>query len=164
MKSTDNLERSQITDQLIRQLKTSSSRGILFHQTLADWLGLNITDHKCFGFLLEEGPQTAGRLAELTGLTTGAITGVIDRLEKAGYVKRDKDPNDRRRVMIIPALGSEAKMAVLFNSLYQASLDMSAHYSVEELRVILRFMTESSEMMYKETEKLKLEVEANLSE
>jgi DNA-binding MarR family transcriptional regulator len=117
--SSNNSERLQTIEHLIRELKTSSSRGILFHQTLADWLGLNITDHKCLGFLLEEGPQTAGRLAELTGLTTGAITGVIDRLEKAGYVKREKDSHDRRRVMIEPIFGSEAKMTSLFAAIRQ---------------------------------------------
>jgi DNA-binding MarR family transcriptional regulator len=162
--SSNNSERLQTIEHLIRELKTSSSRGILFHQTLADWLGLNITDHKCLGFLLEEGPQTAGRLAELTGLTTGAITGVIDRLEKAGYVKREKDSHDRRRVMIEPIFGSEAKMTSLFASLAQASMEMSAHYSHDELNVILRFVKESSEMMYKETEKLKIQVEAKSTE
>src|ERR1700704_1472642 len=116
-------ERSQMIEQLIGELKLSSSRGIIFHQTLADFLGLNITDHKCLGFLLDEGPQTAGRLAELTSLTTGAITGVIDRLEKAGYVKREKDLHDRRRVMIVPIFGSEAKMGSLFVSLAESSIE-----------------------------------------
>jgi DNA-binding MarR family transcriptional regulator len=157
-------ERSQMIEHLIGELKISSSRGIIFHQTLADFLGLNITDHKCLGFLLEEGPQTAGRLAELTSLTTGAVTGVIDRLEKAGYVTREKDPHDRRRVMIAPAFNSQAKMGSLFLSLYESSIEMCRHYTDQELSVILRFVAESSQMMVKETEKLKQLTEAKSTE
>ncbi|QGQ98873.1 MarR family transcriptional regulator [Paenibacillus psychroresistens] len=162
--SSINSERSQLIDHLIGQLKLSSTRGILFHQTLADFLGLNITDHKCLGFLLEEGPQTAGKLAELTGLTTGAVTGVIDRLEKAGYVNREKDPHDRRRVMIAPAMDSQARMGKLFLSLYESSVQMSSQYTDQELNVILRFITESSQMMLQETDKLKQLIETKPSE
>jgi DNA-binding MarR family transcriptional regulator len=164
MMSSNNSERSQMIAHLISNLKLSSSRGIIFHQTLADFLGLNITDHKCLGFLLEEGPQTAGRLAELTSLTTGAITGVIDRLEKAGYVKREKDPHDRRRVVIAPVYHSDAKMGALFASLAESSNEMCSHYTDEELSVILRFVSESSQMMFQETEKLKLLTEAKSTE
>jgi predicted transcriptional regulator len=147
--------RSEMIEHVIRELKISSSRGIIFHQTLADFLGLNITDHKCLGFLLEEGPQTAGKLAELTSLTTGAVTGVIDRLEKAGYVKRERDPHDRRRVMIAPVYDNQVRMGSLFLSLYESSIEMCSHYTDQELSVILRFVAESSQMMVKETEKLK---------
>jgi DNA-binding MarR family transcriptional regulator len=157
-------ERSKMIEHLVGELKLSSSRGIIFHQTIADFLGLNITDHKCLGFLLEEGPQTAGRLAELTSLTTGAVTGVIDRLEKAGYVKREKDPHDRRRVMIAPAFDSQTKMGTLFVSLYESSIEMCSHYTDQELNVILRFVTESSQMMLQETEKLKKLTEAKSTE
>lgn len=162
--SSTNSERSQLIEQLIGELKLSSSRGILFHQTLADFLGLNITDHKCLGFLLEEGPQTAGRLAELTGLTTGAVTGVIDRLEKAGYVRREKDPHDRRRVMIAPEMDSQARMGKLFLSLYESSIEMSSHYTDQELKVVQRFISESSQMMLHETEKLKKLIETKPTE
>jgi DNA-binding MarR family transcriptional regulator len=157
-------ERSQMIEQLIGELKLSSSRGIIFHQTIADFLGLNITDHKCLGFLLEEGPQTAGKLAELTSLTTGAITGVIDRLEKAGYVKREKDPDDRRRVMIAPVFGSVAKMGSLFVSLAASSNELCSQYTDQELSVIVRFVAESSQMMVMETEKLKKLTEAKSTE
>ena len=64
----------------------------MFHQAIADRLGLNVTDHKCIDLLLMKGPLTAGELAGMTGLTTGAITAVIDRLEKAGFVRREDDP------------------------------------------------------------------------
>ena len=73
---------------------------IMFHQAVADRLGLNVTDHKCVDLLLLNGPLTAGELAQKTGLTTGAVTAVIDRLERAGFARREDDPHDRRRVIV----------------------------------------------------------------
>src|SRR5688572_17181329 len=87
-------------DELGREL---SARTILFHQALADKLGLNLTDHRCLDLAQRANsvaPLTAGQLAELTGLSTGAITGVLDRLEKAGFIRREKDPNDRRQLFV----------------------------------------------------------------
>jgi DNA-binding transcriptional ArsR family regulator len=81
-----------------------SARMVMFHQAIAERLGLNATDHKALDLLGRAGPITAGELAELTGLTTGAITGIIDRLEKAGFVRRENDPKDRRRVIIRPLM------------------------------------------------------------
>ena len=83
-------------------MREISTVTILFHQAIADRLGMNVTDHKCAGILARSGPITAGELARRTGLTTGAITGVIDRLEQAGFARRARDPGDRRRVIIEP--------------------------------------------------------------
>src|SRR6516164_2366733 len=80
-----------------RQLSTAT---IMFHQAIADRIGLHPTDLKCADILFVKGPLTAGELAELTGLTTGAITGVIDRLEGAGFARREEDRYDRRRVIV----------------------------------------------------------------
>src|SRR6185295_6821014 len=75
---------------------------VLFQQAIADRLGLNTTDLMCLSFLSDTEPLTAGQLAEATGLTTGSVTVMIDRLEKAGYAQREKDPTDRRRVLVRP--------------------------------------------------------------
>jgi DNA-binding MarR family transcriptional regulator len=72
------------------------------HEAIARSAGFSSTDHKYLGFLLKKGPMTAGELAELSGLTTGAITGLIDRFEALKLVKRSFDPSDRRKVIIIP--------------------------------------------------------------
>ena len=77
-----------------------STATVMFHQAIADRLGLNVTDHKCMDLLLINGPLSAGQLAEMTGLTTGAITAVIDRLEQAGFARREHDFRDRRRVTV----------------------------------------------------------------
>jgi DNA-binding MarR family transcriptional regulator len=77
------------------------ARAVLFQDAVAKWGGLNGTDLQCASLLMSEGPATPGELAERTGLTVGgAITTAIDRLERAGFVTRDRDPNDRRRVIV----------------------------------------------------------------
>src|SRR5215207_9974485 len=77
-----------------------STATVLFHAAVADRLGIGTTDVKCYSILRQTGPITAGELGERVGLTTGAITGVIDRLEHVGLVQRARDPNDRRRVVL----------------------------------------------------------------
>ncbi|MCQ4214379.1 MarR family winged helix-turn-helix transcriptional regulator [Streptomyces longispororuber] len=74
----------------------------LFNQAVADHIGLHPTDLQCLNLLtLEKAPVTTGRIAELTGLTTGSATRLVDRLEKAGYVVRERDTADRRRVLVV---------------------------------------------------------------
>src|SRR5579862_3079248 len=102
MMSRDSRRRVELLTSLNDGFRQLSAATILFHQAVADRLGMNITDHKCADILARTGPITAGELARRTGLTTGAITGVIDRLEKAGFVRRVRDENDRRRVIVEP--------------------------------------------------------------
>ncbi|MFC5638082.1 MarR family winged helix-turn-helix transcriptional regulator [Streptomyces bullii] len=92
-------------ERLLDELSTVSRRYMaayaLFNQAVADRLGLHPTDLQCLNLLtLEGGPVTTGRVAELTGLTTGSATRLVDRLERAGYVVRERDVADRRRVLV----------------------------------------------------------------
>src|SRR2546430_17138506 len=84
--------------ELEHAMRRTSGLGAIFSQTVADSAGISSSDLECLDFLNLEGRVTAGRLAEVTGLTTGAITGVVDRLEKAGLVRRERDESDRRKV------------------------------------------------------------------
>ncbi len=78
------------------------ARAVLFQDAVAKSAGMNSTDLQCLGLLMSDGPATPGELAERTGLTSGgAITAVIDRLEREGYATRQRDPHDRRRVMVV---------------------------------------------------------------
>src|SRR5260370_14126053 len=94
--------RSQLVERIGVQLgRELSTRTIVFHQTVADCLGIAATDHKCLGFIAEaDHPVTAGELATITGLTTGAITGVIDRLARGRLALRGRDPRDPPRAVL----------------------------------------------------------------
>jgi DNA-binding MarR family transcriptional regulator len=136
-----------------RRLSTAT---ILFHQAVADRLGMHVTDHKCADILLQTGPITAGELARRTGLTSGTITAVIDRLEKAGFVRRAKDPGDRRRVVIEPLAGRiEEKIGPLFQSMAHAMAELCAQYSTRELALIRDFTARAHQGAYEEIRKLR---------
>ena len=113
-----------------------SARTIFLHQAIADHLGLNLTDHKCLDIVLTRGPMTAGRLAEDSSLTTGAITGVVDRLEKKGFVRRVADPHDRRKTMIEVVPERLIGIEQLFAGLSKKMTAATAHYSASERAAI----------------------------
>ncbi len=97
-----------------------AQQGALHQEAVAAALGLNPTDLRCIGFAWSEPDPTPGRLAELTGLTTGAVTGVVDRLERAGYVQRLPDPADRRRTLIRVSYARGAAVGAAYEPLEQA--------------------------------------------
>src|ERR671932_2481021 len=90
----------ELFTELLSEVRMSHNATDRFDQAVADALGVNRTDMRCTDVLEREGPVTAGRLAEATGLTTGAITTVIDRLERGGFARPLRDPDDRRRVRV----------------------------------------------------------------
>jgi len=130
---------------------------VLFHQAIADRLGLNTTDVICLSLLSDAEPLTAGQLAEATGLTTGSVTIMIDRLEKAGYAQREKDPTDRRRVSVRPVSERiEHDIAPLYASLGEAWERAIEGYSTQELGVILDMLTRSVVLLQEQTAALRL--------
>lgn len=155
--SSNSPEREALLRSLAREARQYSTSTVLFHQLIAERLGLNPTDHKVAEILSRTGPQTAGELAEHTGLTTGAITGVVDRLERAGFVRRDRDPEDRRRVIVQPVWGEEVERKVggLFASLQASFAEICNSYSDAEMRVILDFMERCRAMNHDEARKLR---------
>jgi DNA-binding MarR family transcriptional regulator len=120
---------------------------VMFHNAVAERLGLNVTDHKCLDCLLRYGPITAGQLAKLTGLTTGAITGVLDRLEKGGFAKRQPDPKDRRKVVIVPVPDKLQEMGKLFGFLGKNMAGIMSNYTTKEAEVVLDFMQRAVSVM-----------------
>jgi DNA-binding MarR family transcriptional regulator len=104
--------------------------------------------------------MTAGRLAELTGLTTGAITGVVDRLEKAGFVRRERDESDRRKVFIVPVLEKMMQVGRPYELVQRAMAKQCAAYTDAELKFLIRYGTESYQSMLDATTKLRDQVEA----
>ena len=106
----------------------------------ADRIGINATDLNCLNILSFSGHMTAGELARATGLTTASITGVIDRLEEAGYVTRERDPHDRRRVVVTLSLDRAMRnVASVFLPVMRDWRELATRYSNDELRLIVDF-------------------------
>jgi DNA-binding MarR family transcriptional regulator len=141
-------EREQVVASVLDEGRRMSTRTVLFHAAIAERLGLNPSDHKCADLICNEaGPLTAGRLAELTGLSTGAITGVVDRLERAGFVSRVPDPQDRRRVVISGSNSGRAPdLRHLFLPLMAGMVSLCESYSDAELSLIVDFMRRSAQL------------------
>jgi DNA-binding MarR family transcriptional regulator len=134
-----------------------STATVLFHAALAERLGLGGTDHKTADLIARHGPMTAGDIAELTGLTTGAVTGVLDRLERAGFVRRERDPDDRRRVVVrlVPDSAIMRRAAALFQSLGRSCAVAFADYDDQALALLLDFLRRAEQLMQRETAKLR---------
>ena len=146
--------------ELENALRRSSAQGVIFGQTVADTVGISGSDLECLDFLNLEGRVTAGRLAEVTGLTTGAITGVVDRLEKAGMVRRERDPDDRRKVFIATVPENVARVGRFYENMQKGMVKLWETYSDAELRLLVGFATKGYETMLAATEELKSMVEA----
>ena len=153
------LNYQQLLDSLEEQSRELSTRTVIFHHLIGERLGLNPTDHKCLDVIIRNRtPMTASQLAEETGLSTGAITGVVDRLEKAGYVRRKRDQSDRRLVFINPLLDKAmAKLSPIFDPIKQASRSLYSKYSDEELAIILDFVINCNKMTQEITTNMKME-------
>jgi DNA-binding MarR family transcriptional regulator len=147
--------RASLAKELEEAMRRSSAHGALFGQAVAAAVGVSSSDLECLDLLHLEGRVTAGRLAEVTGLTTGAITGVVDRLEKAGYVRRERDKIDRRKVFITVVAETTAKLGRFYQPMQQAMHKLWSSYSEAELRLLLRLANEGSAAVIEATEALK---------
>jgi DNA-binding MarR family transcriptional regulator len=134
-------------EELEHAVRKSSALGVIFGQTVANRVGISSSDLECLDFLNIEGRVTAGRLAELTGLTTGAITGVVDRMEKAGLVRRERDVSDRRKVFIAIVPEALAKIGRFYEPLQKAVTRDWEDYTDAELKLLLRFMMQGYNTM-----------------
>src|SRR4051812_27574832 len=130
-------EREELIASVMNEGRKMGTRTVVFHAAIADRLGLNASDHKCADLICNEtGPITAGRLAEITGLSAGAITGVVDGLEKAGFVARVPDPEDRRRVVNTATRGRAPDIRHMFLPMMEGMAKLCDKYTNEELSLI----------------------------
>ena len=107
-----------------------------FRNAMSEWAGLNVTDMECLRLLFQKGIATPSELARHTGLTSGATTAMLDRLEKAGLIERRPNPDDRRGTLIAPAQSSAEKAASWFESARNAQDALISSYSESELEII----------------------------
>jgi DNA-binding MarR family transcriptional regulator len=137
---TGSPERARLATEFGAAVRKTGSLMNLVGQAAADRVGINATDLNCLNILSFSGQLTAGQLARATGLTTASITGVVDRLEEAGYVRRERDARDRRRVVVHPVLDRAVRdVAPLFLPMVREWQQLAAGYTDDELRLIVEF-------------------------
>ncbi|MFN8594085.1 MAG: MarR family transcriptional regulator [Thermomicrobiales bacterium] len=149
-------ERAVLLAALETTLRESSGLAVLFSQAVADSVGLNPTDLETLDVLVRHGAMTAGRLAEMTGLTTGAVTGLIDRLERRGYARRERHPADRRSVIVQPDFAAiDRDLEPAYAGMKTATADLFCRYSDHDLRIVLDFMRHATAMTTEEITRLR---------
>ncbi len=136
------LNREEMMTALNAMLREVSGQGVLFSHAVASRLGIGSSDLECLGYLMD-GPKTAGALAEATSLTTGAITGVIDRLERAGFARRERDPHDRRKVLVRVEPTALERATPYFAPMERATRSALAGYADRDLALLLDFLAKS---------------------
>jgi len=133
--------RSKLARELDEAMRKASAQGVLFSQLVARRLGISSTDLECLDVIALRGPVTAGELAAATGLTTGAVTGVIDRLERSGFALRERDGSDRRKVLVRALPAVERRITPLFEPMQRAMGAAIAGYGDNELVLLIDFLT-----------------------
>ncbi len=128
----------------------------LFRNAVSEWAGLNVTDMECLRLLFLKGVASPSELARHTGLTSGATTAMLDRLEKAGLIERRPNPDDRRGTLIAPAESSAEKAASWFESARKAQDELISSYSEEELEIISDVFERFAKLWDQEREKLRV--------
>ena len=133
---------NQIAD-LGRRISTQT---VFLHQAIAQTVGLNATDTKCIDLILShsERTMTAGELSDKTGLTTGAITHILDRLERRRFIKRVRDKQDRRKVLVRVRAESLEPLVPKYEEVGKAYMALAEEYSDDELAVICDYMDRAS--------------------
>lgn len=140
---------------LVEALRAEQEAVQAFDEAAAGVLGINLTDLRCLGILERRGRTPVTELAGESGLTSGSMTVLIDRLERAGYARRVRDEEDRRRVFV--ELTERAKEAIgqIWGPLGREGAEVAGRYSEEELRVITDYLRASGELLTRHCERLK---------
>jgi DNA-binding transcriptional ArsR family regulator len=152
-------ERQRMEGDFLLAMRRNGSIMQLLGQVSAERIGINATDLNCLNIVALAGPMTAGELARATGLTTASITGVLDRLEEGGFVRRERDPKDRRRVIVTLNPGPGLReIGPTFGPLVRAWREAAAGYSDEDLRLLLDFQLKLEQIVRDQLARLRGEV------
>ncbi len=131
---------SDVLERFAWYAREMSALTVMFHSRVAEHMGLSATDEKCLDLAMRaDSALTAGRIAELSGLSTGAVTGVIDRLERAGYVRRVRDPHDRRKVLVEVTPQNSEKFAHLFEGALETVEQVLLQFTPAERELLERY-------------------------
>ena len=150
-------KQSQLVEEIVtRLMRQHSTAVVLFHHAVAERLGLGPTDHKCLDLLRERGAIAGSDLAAITGLTSGAITGVVARLERAGYLRREPDPHDGRKQVLHLAL----KRSPIHDVIAPLRADVAAlleKFDSRQIAAIAEFVGDSTDLIYRHAALLRAE-------
>jgi DNA-binding MarR family transcriptional regulator len=154
---SQDLNRQELIGCLEEAMRGQSAWTLFCHETIAGRLGLNPTDHKCLDIVIRAEkvgePVTPGQLAKETHLTTGAVTGILDRLEHSGFVRRVHDPEDRRRVILVPDMQRiHADVMPLIDELSSRLKELCYTYTDDELRLLIGFSQQAQTLLREATE------------
>ena len=157
MSSGSQEKRAEVHRDLARELRQFNELGASLFRMAAARVGMTVTDMQVIDTLDSTGPATAGQLADLTGLTTGAITGMLNRLEEGGFVVRERDPNDGRRIIVRLTSGKENMPGIgpIFDVLGKAWDEMASDYDDEQLAFLLGFLKRSNALSRQEIFRLR---------
>src|SRR5262244_1135581 len=142
--SSQQLSREELIEAVLAASRESSTLAVFFHASMAEQVGLGATEEKTLSLLSQRGPLTAGEVASHTGLTTPSVTGLLDRLEQKGLVRRIRDSHDRRRVIVEPNPERLAALDQAFFSLQESFRELLEIYSDEQLATIADFLTRAA--------------------
>ena len=143
-----NTANSNRTDNFRTVSRQYSDTSIMMHEAIARKAGLSGTDHKYLGLLIQKGEMTAGEFSKLTGLTTGAVTGLIDRLEKKKLTKRQFDKADRRKVIIVPNTQNTMKLLEpFFTELQKKTTNLISSFTENEIQIIEKYFLSAIAIM-----------------
>ena len=146
--------REELEQALFRIGREIGEATVMFDSAIAERLGLNVTEEKTIGILDRLGPLSAGEIAAHTGLATASVTSLIDRLEAKGFVRRARDADDRRRVIVELRAERASAVGPLFDSFVRSYSHLLSGYRNEELAIILDFMVRVTGQLRAETMKL----------
>jgi DNA-binding MarR family transcriptional regulator len=147
-------QKQALIAELNRAAREASGLGNVFAGAVAARLGVTPTDVECLGIIEASDHVTPGDLARASGLTTGAVTGIVDRLEKAGLARRVRDAADRRKIYVRMTAPGRAKARALYGSLGRAADRLAAKYTAAELSLLVRYFDESRDLMLAEIARL----------
>jgi DNA-binding MarR family transcriptional regulator len=141
---------TELAEEIVgRLVRRHSTAAVLFHHAVAERLGLGPTDLQCFGLLRERGAMNGSELATITGLTSGAITGVVARLERAGYIRRESDPHDGRKQILQPSPEGMRDINAVFNPIRTNMATLLDGFDTHQLTTIAEFLSQSTDLIYR---------------
>jgi DNA-binding MarR family transcriptional regulator len=153
------VKRNELLGRLALAIRASQNVSEAFDERVAEMLGINRTDLRCLDILEQRGPMTAGQLAKAMHLSTGAVTTLLDRLERVGYARRVRDTEDRRRVLVELAPEVRERSNGFYEPLFHGTVRLLEGRSDRELQRMIDFLEEGTAMVEQELEKLEQEAQ-----